>query len=72
MTLNPEWVGDYNGESCVVCKRVRVILCANGKRCCEKCRWSPDLDRYVSDDERFIDDADGAGEVNQTETKERR
>lgn len=42
------WRGDYNGEACVKCERLRVMLCANGMRACEKCRWSPELDGYVS------------------------
>lgn len=44
------WNGDYNGETCEKCKRLRVMLCTNGKRACEKCRWSPELDGYVSSD----------------------
>ncbi|EEW56920.1 hypothetical protein SCH4B_4388 [Ruegeria sp. TrichCH4B] len=42
------WEGDYNGEECSQCGRLRVMLCNNGKRVCEKCRWSPELDGYVS------------------------
>lgn len=41
------WAGDYNGEECVNCGRHRVMLCNNGKRVCEKCRWSPEENEYV-------------------------
>ncbi len=42
-----DWAGDYNGEGCDKCARLRVMLCNNGKRVCEKCRWSPDEGEYI-------------------------
>lgn len=47
------WIGDYNGEDCANCGRERVMVCDHPDgatvRVCEKCNWSPDLDRYVSE-----------------------
>jgi len=35
-----EWsLGNYTGNKCPNCGRVRVCLCGNGKRRCEKCNW---------------------------------
>lgn len=44
-----DWNGDYNGEACTNCGRLRVMLCSNGKRLCEKCRWSPEEDGFVGE-----------------------
>lgn len=38
--------GTYNGESCVACGRVRVMICGDEVVRCEKCWWAPDLGRY--------------------------
>jgi hypothetical protein len=40
------WSGDYDGTTCPNCGRERMLLCANGKRRCEKCNWDPDAKDY--------------------------
>lgn len=42
-------LGDYaNGDTgCPNCKRSRLCKCPNGKRRCEKCNWSPELNDYA-------------------------
>jgi ribosomal protein L37AE/L43A len=40
------WEGDYDGTYCPNCGRQRIMLCANGKRRCEKCNWDPDASQY--------------------------
>ena len=41
-----DWAGDYDGTACPNCKRLRMMLCANGRRRCEKCNWDPDKNQY--------------------------
>lgn len=42
-----EWImGDYNGEACEHCGRVRVCVCTNGRRRCEKCNLVPEDGAY--------------------------
>ena len=46
-----EWaLGEYTGEVCENCGRLRVCRCGNGKRRCEKCSWCPEEKRYVNDE----------------------
>lgn len=43
-----EWsLGDYDEHTCPNCGRQRLCWCPNGKRCCEKCNWSPELNDYA-------------------------
>lgn len=46
----PWQLGDYTGEPCEQCERMRVCHCPNGKRRCEKCQWCPEERRYVDDE----------------------
>lgn len=56
----------YTGKPCIKCGRYRVEhfstsyqyrpIFPNGFDICEKCRWCPQLDNYVSDDEFYEDD----------------
>jgi ribosomal protein L37AE/L43A len=41
-----DWAGDYDGTECPNCGRLRMMMCANGKRRCEKCNYDPDAGRY--------------------------
>lgn len=41
------WRGDYDGTTCSNCSRVRVILCGNDHRVCEKCRWDHSTGNYA-------------------------
>lgn len=41
-----DWAGDYDGTECPNCGRLRMMLCANGKRRCEKCNFDPDAGEY--------------------------
>ena len=52
-----DWRMDINSPDteCPKCGRVRMSLCLGGKHRCAKCDWSPEVDRYVNDDE--IDEA---------------
>lgn len=43
-------LGEYTGDACEQCNRVRVCKCDNGKRRCEKCNWCPEEKRYVDDE----------------------
>jgi hypothetical protein len=40
------WGGDYDGTACPNCSRIRMMLCRNGKRRCEKCNWDPETKAY--------------------------
>lgn len=37
--------------ACESCGRIRMTLCVNGKQRCEKCDYSPELGRKVTDEE---------------------
>lgn len=50
-----EYLG-YTGKPCINCGRYRVEHFSNGFEMCEKCRWCPQLDNYVSDDDFYEDD----------------
>jgi len=42
-----EWaLGDYIGEPCPNCNRLRLCKCDNGKHRCEKCNWVPEDKTY--------------------------
>lgn len=41
-----DWSGDYDGTTCPNCGRERMLMCANGKRRCEKCNWDPEAGAY--------------------------
>ena len=45
----------YIDEDCVNCGRHRVEHYSKGFDICEKCRWCPQLNEYVSDDEFYED-----------------
>lgn len=46
--LRDEWrLGEYDKHECPKCGRSRLCLCPNGKRRCEKCNWSPELNCYA-------------------------
>ena len=38
--------GEYNGQVCPNCKRLRMMLCNDGKRRCEKCAWCIEDEEY--------------------------
>ena len=46
----------YTGEECEKCGRVRVEHYSDGVDICEKCRWCPQLGRFVTDEEFYEDD----------------
>lgn len=46
----------YTGKPCAECGRYRVEHFSKGFDICEKCRWCPQLDNYVLDDEFYEDD----------------
>ena len=37
---------NYDGSNCPHCGRVRVMLCSNGRRRCEKCNFDPDTGQF--------------------------
>lgn len=43
-----QWDGNYDGTTCSNCNRLRVLLCANGKRVCEKCAWDQEAADYAA------------------------
>lgn len=43
--------GDTSQSVCPNCGRNRISLCVNGKHCCEKCDYSPEMGRVLTDDE---------------------
>ena len=46
---------DDSQSRCSNCGRNRISLCENGKHRCEKCDWSPEENRIISDDEQVLD-----------------
>lgn len=47
------WAADYDGTTCPNCNRVRMMLCTNGKRRCEKCNWDPETGTYSEYSENY-------------------
>ena len=41
----------WEQAQCINCGRMRVNSCINGKHRCEKCDYSPELGRVVTDEE---------------------
>ena len=41
----------YSSDPCPNCGRHRLERYENGKEVCEKCRWCPQEERYVFEDE---------------------
>ena len=49
-----EWdfnLDDNTNTACMACGRIRISLCMNGKHRCEKCDYSPEEGRVITDDE---------------------
>ena len=46
----------YSGEPCPKCGRVRLERYEDGHDVCEKCMWSPQENRYVTDEDIFGDE----------------
>lgn len=45
-----DFCGDYNGETCPMCGRERVMAdCQDGKRHCEKCDYNLDDEEFQRD-----------------------
>jgi ribosomal protein L37AE/L43A len=42
---------DNSQSQCTHCSRNRVSLCLNGKHRCEKCNYSPEEKRIITDEE---------------------
>lgn len=61
MSIFGECLG-YTGTPCPSCGRYRLERYENGNEVCEKCKWCPQLNRYVegnllfADMEEIIDD----------------
>ena len=49
------WDFDENDNSeqtkCNACGRIRISICMNGKHRCEKCDYSPEENRIITDEE---------------------
>ena len=51
-----EWNFNYDDETdvnteCPNCKRIRISICINRKHRCEKCDYSPEENRVITDEE---------------------
>lgn len=46
-------IGDYTGECCIMCDRVRVYNHDGKLLVCDKCNWIQNRGRYLTEQEEY-------------------